>query len=161
MKIFANSRALETLFRAGNKPESETLLGPNGEPCEWTVEMLTGPIPDMGGKRLRHRKVFERPAANGNVRDGNVRGCNINCSNVHWGAFYVSLSSYNDGDYSDEKPVAYLVYNGGSITRRICDMIRTTNDPNVLIGKFFYKWRGRYRFLGYFTLTRIQPKAVA
>ena len=40
------------------------------------------------------------------------------------------------------------------VTRQIRDHLRTTPDPNAMIGKFHIVWRGKPRFVGYFELSR-------
>jgi hypothetical protein len=109
----------------------------------------------MSGKRLRHRKLF-RP---GQSPDDLIEGCNINCSDICWGSFIVMQDTRSAVNIGDDKPVtciSYDVMKNGRLTRRIRDYIRTTSDPNVMIGKFYVKWRGKYRFKGFFTLTRIK-----
>lgn len=110
--------------------------------------MLTGILPNMGGRWFHHRKQF--------VKMGDmILGCNLLFDNFHWGWFRV----WNDGRaaYEDSRPVLFIDYDvpeNNFLTSRIRDFVRTTSDPDVLIGRFNLSLKSRARFLGYFTLTR-------
>lgn len=132
---------LEEQFLSGKIPDPKTLLGPHGENAEWRVTMVTGPIPNMGGKWFRHRKLFV-------LMGENVVGCNILFSNYKWGRFKVV------GGLPRE-PVRGLLldYNvpENGLTRGIRDFVRCTDKENELLGEFYYKGKRR----AFFTLTRI------
>ena len=146
---------LAKIFAQGSCPMASRLLTLDKHLSEWRVDMLTGPIPNMVGWPFFHRKQFY-PA--GHLTSG-VAGCNMFFGDTRWGWF--SLDDSSTVDEIDKRGVLFINYDdvcNGSITRRkIIDRVRTTNDPNVLIGEFRY-------FLGirtfgpyYFSLTRIEP----
>lgn len=137
---FARWHKAHITFLQGKAPDPKSLLGPNGEKAEWRVDMLTGPIPNMGGKWFRHRKVFE-------LVGDEVRGCNILFSNFKWGRFVVKTHDVEGIDCCIDYNVPENTF-----TRGIEDFVRTTEDPNVLIGEFYFKGVRR----AYFTLTRIR-----
>jgi hypothetical protein len=137
---------LDAVFADGQSPTVASLFFSRnvewGDAAEWCVNMLTGPIPDMGGSPLHHRKRFTV------VPDGIV-GVNILRARYRWGRFVVSHVVSSQGG------CMMLDYDRRSnlLTRSVRDLLRTTSDPNVLIGKFCL---GRnLRFLAYFSLTRL------
>ena len=140
MPSFLNIKddSLETLFSMGTCPTVNRMVG-CGAGAEWQVSMLSGPIPNLGGRFFRHRKRFDW--GNG------VFGHNILFSRFAWG-FFKALWPWDNGynqmllDY--DQPT-------NTFTRRIHDVVRTTPNPDIMIGKFFW---GKC-FLGYFSLTRI------
>jgi hypothetical protein len=138
---------LERRFRLGHAPEPTRLLCPDGGPAEWRVDMLTGPIPNMGGWPLHHRKWFD-----------DLGGCNL-LRGYRWGQFEYHSAVYSRKVDGDGGLVLCLDYDVPEIqfkpTRRIVDYVRTTYDPDVMLGRFHVRWRGRLRFLGYFSLTRV------
>lgn len=153
MKIFSENERLKRLFLAGKAPEPVTLLGPDSLPAQWRVRMLTGLIPNMGGPQFRHRKLF--------VPGVTIGGCNVLFSDFRWGWFQLEKDTYSVEAGGDDEPVLLINYDvkkNNCVTGRIRDYVRATMNPNVLIGRFHYMWRGRPRFLGYFTLTRITVK---
>lgn len=151
---------LEATFRAGKAPGRESLLGPKGEPAEWCVTMLTGPVPRLP----RHRKFFESAPvpsiASGPASKMEIVGCNIIFKDLRWGYFKLEEAVYAAENGGDGKPVLLINYDveRNGITYRIRDHVRATHDPDVLIGRFHVMLRGRLCFLGYFTLTRIETK---
>jgi hypothetical protein len=146
-----SSSALEAVFRDGSCPRAVDLLGPGGCSSEWRVDMLTGPVPSMGGRLLRHRKRIRC------LPDGSVAGCNVFRSNWLWGWFSAV------DDLASSGPDRSLLLDYGHpvnlLSNRIRDRVRGTSDPNVLIGQFCVAWRGRPRLVGYFSLTRILTPA--
>lgn len=131
------------LFEDGFVPSYEDILK-NSLTQIWSVKMVTGPIPNMSYWPISHRKVFY-----GNPLSRAVNGWNL--TSYPWGFFGTwaaglgrSASRYLDYDRKENGP----------ILRRVADKIRTTDDPNVMVGKFFYLLFDKPRFLGYFTLTR-------
>jgi hypothetical protein len=143
-------KRLGRMFAEGGVPRQSDLLGHDGAPAEWRVTMLTGPIPNMGGRWLLHRKRF--------VADGGnkIFGCNILRQDLRWGHFKVGLAMGDDG-----KPATLIDYDvseNGRLMRRVCDLVRATPSPNVLIGRFHVVWFGRRRLLAYFILERLEAK---
>jgi hypothetical protein len=134
------SNKYHAMFAAGHAPMPTDMPG-----TKWQVAMLSGPIPNMGGRPLRHRKVFEPRMP--------PYGCNVQLKDWRWGRFFARLDLGSDG-----QPVLALNFGepkNGFLTQRICDHLRTTPDPNVMLGKFHIKWRGQLRFLSFFTLSRL------
>ena len=132
---------LEKLYSEGRAPTPAQILGPGMPTTEWRVNMLTGPIPDMGGWPLRHRKRFHRGY-----------GRNVLLRDTEWGRFDCFYGFHSSTD------CLMLDYGGsggnGRLTSRIRDFVRTTPDPDVLLGKFFFLWRGKLRGGWFFKLTR-------
>jgi len=138
---------LEALFKAGQPPNPETMLEKDGSDSEWEVTMLTGLFPNLGRRWIRHRKLF---AKGGDY----VVGCNVLFDDVQVGWFALDRDWYAaDVDDQPSLFINYHVTRNGNLTRIIRDYIRTTRDPNLMIGRFYC---GNH-FVGYFTLTRL-PK---
>ena len=134
---------LKALFIAGNAPQPETMLGPGGSISEWNVTMLTGILPNLGGRWTRHRKQFVKQT------NGGVIGCNILFNDVRFGWFALDRGK-SEIDNCEVLSIDYEVAENGSMTQLISDQIRTTSDPNMMIGRFYFKGR----FVGYFALNR-------
>ena len=145
-----SSIELAKIFAGGSCPKAASLLGPNGEKSEWRVDMLTGPIPNMGGWPFRHRKQFYQSRLT-------PTGCNTFFNDTRWGWFQL----YDCGafDSIDQHGVLLLDYdqpgNGVLTQGKIIDRLRTTDKPNVLLGEFSYNLAGRSMGPYYFSLTRI------
>lgn len=143
-------KKLEKIFLEGKVPAKASLLEPDGRLSEWRVDMLTGPIPNMGGKWFRHRKQIVGVGEE-------ILGCNILFANYRWGRFQI----LDDGRVAydgDKLPVLFLdyaIHGNGKVTSSIRDFVRTTKDVNVLIGRFNLNFWGRKWFLGYFSLRRL------
>ena len=137
------------VWRDGQVPSSDNLLGENGTPCEWRVDMLTGPIPNMGGWPLHHRKIFWRIDLS---ESGRTCGLNIFGKGWGWGSFYVVPAE-------DRALFGYDLPDNSVPLRKIRDEARTTSNPNILIGQFYYRlpvvgYWGPY----YFSLTRLPSR---
>lgn len=137
--------AYEQLFVSGKLVDPQQLLTSGTYPCEWRVRILTGLVPDMGGRLLRHRKRFYLSSVN-----NSVRGVNVVRDACYWGHHVVRPGWGRDG-----RPATVLDYGGQGntlFTRNLVDVVRTTDDPDLLIGKLYSgDWFG-----GYFTLARIR-----
>ena len=148
---------LAKIFAQGSCPIASRLLGPDRLLTDWRVDMLTGPIPNMGGWPFFHRKQFY-PASLSRNPSG-VTGCNVFFCNTRWGWFI--LDDSNAVDKIDQQGVLLVDYdqpeNGSLIRGKISDRIRTTTDPNVLLGEFYYALGGHSTGPFYFSLTRIVP----
>lgn len=154
----AENTSWKNLFCAGGLPPEASLLGP-GLASEWRVDVRTGLVPSMGGWPLRHRKRLA--AYRGRV---NLIGENVLRRDIRWGFFvtedlqlgcFVTESPAWGSALSeiDHRPSMLLNYDlpaNGWFVRQIRDHVRTTSDPNVLIGRMYF----RGHFLGYFTMTR-------
>jgi len=139
------SEVLEAMFEEGRMPVPSDFLNKDGSPAEWAVTMLSGPIPNMGGAPLHHRKRFEQATL--------LEGSNLMLRNWRWGHFFASSDLGCDG-----RPVMVLNYDvlaNSLVTRSIRDHLRVTAwSDDVMIGMFHVEWRKKLRFLGYFSLTR-------
>lgn len=156
---------LDMVFQMGECPDALSLLGPEGAPSEWRVDMLNGLLPNLAGWPFHHRKLFyylpTDAAADGCPR-GIVGGCNLMFGKRRWGHFL--LDDEHVFSDNDKKLVLFIDYDqseNGFATRDIRDYVRTTNNPDLLLGEF---WYGRSR--SHFTLTRlpdarIDPKIIA
>lgn len=135
---------LDAEFVHGKIPTSVDLFGSlDVHVAEWQVVMETGFLPNMGGRLLRHRKRFMR------TTDGSVVGCNFFRDDWDWGWFKLDAAC-------GSLFIDYGVPENGVLLRgRIEDFVRTTLDPNVLIGRFYLKLGGTFRFVGYFHLVRL------
>lgn len=133
------AEALEGIFAAGHAPTPEQFLGPGKPEAEWEVVMLTGPILSMHQWPLKHRKRFWKACT------GAVRGFNLIGRKHEFGYFDVLHYRGMRSTYLDYQ----LDVNG--LMHPVHDMVRTTLDPNRMIGKFFYG----ERFVGYFWLVRL------
>jgi hypothetical protein len=144
LKILSR-RELDVVFRQGSCPAAASLLGPGGRLAEWRVDMLTGPVPSMGGRVLRHRKQFwGRPG-------GSVVGCNVLFRDLRWGWF-----SLGDRDILGRGLIVdYDQPENGLLRDRVRDYVRQVGVPGVLLGRFYLMWRGYPRFVGYFSMTRL------
>jgi hypothetical protein len=144
---------LAKIFAMGKCPMASRLLGPQRELSQWRVDMLTGPIPNLGGAPFHHTKQFYWSEAN-----NRFTGCNLFFGGrVSWGAFTLDDSSYMD--VVDRQGVLFFDYNqprNSDLTRgKIADHVRTTDDFNVLIGEFYYFQGARIFGPYYFSLTRM------
>ena len=138
---------LSKIFNEGKSPLVASLLGPPHEiPCDWRVDMLTGPIPNLGGWPLHHRKRFQK-------RDnGWVEGFNLFFGNTRWGAFDVE---YHVTANRSELYFNYDKLENSSIVRGFLDYVHTTEDSNLLLGKFFYIKGSRALGPYFFSLARV------
>lgn len=134
--------AYEGLFAAGKVFHPTDLLAPDGGAREWRVRILTGLIPNMGGRILRHRKRFY-------LAGGKVRGVNVLCNALYWGYHDVLPGWGRDGRLA--MVLDYGVPCNSFLTNHITDVVRTTEDPTLLVGKLYCgDWFG-----GHFTLERL------
>jgi hypothetical protein len=147
-----SSIELAKIFAGGSCPKATSLLGPEGVLSEWRVDMLTGPIPTMGGWPFRHRKQFYPSLA----APAKVTGCNVVFNNLRWGWFHLDDNTAFDG--IDRRGVLFVDYDlpeNGCLAQKIIDRLRTIDKPNVLLGEFSYNMAGRSLGPYYFSLTRI------
>ena len=145
---------LAELFAKGHCPSASSLLGPTETPSEWRVDMLTGPFPNLGGWPFRHRKRFFTTGG------GLVNGCNIFFINWRWGHFFLN----DDALYIGEGDASLIIdyrreVNGELVREHLLDKVRTTDDPTLLIGEFYWRSKGGARLMAYFSLTRLPQPA--
>lgn len=156
------AETLDTEFVHGKVPTPDQLFGgPDVHLASWRVIMLTGFPPNMGGSPLFHRKEFQR------TTDGTIVGCNIFRADWRWGWFKLDLEAGKvNADVVDGPPangsmlIDYDVPENGWLLRgNIVDYVRTTLDPDVLIGRFYYRLWSDFRFGGFFHAVRLIPHA--
>ena len=132
------------IFARGEAPKPEDLLGDGNQPAEWDVIMLTGPLPNLNHKWIQHRKRFF-------LRRDRVCGANLVFNQTRFGWFDPRRTSWLPDlagpalllDYEEDSRNGFLM--GG-----VRDYIRSTSDPDLLLGRFYYN----SRFLSYFALVR-------
>lgn len=105
--------------------------------------MVTGPIPNMGRWPFNHGKTFAESLNN------RVEGYNFLLGPNYWGFFHLSDEEEGSMLIDYDEPA------NGRIISRIRDYVRKTSDPNLMVGKFYFRIGKTWRFLAYFTLTRI------
>jgi hypothetical protein len=146
-----SSIELAKIFAKGSIPKATMLLGPGNSLSEWRVDMLTGPVPNLGGL-FRHRKQFYLSSVS-----GKITGCNLFFKDTHWGWFVLDYDCAVDS--IDKRSVLFINYNvpeNGDLTRnKISDRVRTTDDGDHLIGEFYYELTSHVFGPYYFSLTRI------
>jgi hypothetical protein len=146
-------KQLDAEFVHGKIPMLDDLFGgPDVHVAEWQVVMLTGFLPNMGGPLLRHRKQFMR------TTDRSVVGCNLFRDDYRWGWF--KLDPAIGGLFFGSLLIDYDVPENGVLRGHIQDFVRTTLDPNVLIGRFYLKPWSTFRYVGFFKLIRLSPGKV-
>lgn len=141
-------RVLDDMFWNAPSPIPRDFLAESPRIVEWSVTMLTGPVPDMGGRFLRHRKSF-------NQSEIYVEGCNILRRGWRWGFF--RLVEKWDVHGRRMLVIDYDVEANGGLVRSFRDDIRATSDPDVMLGRFSLRIEpDRFHFLSYFALTMIK-----
>ena len=157
---------LAKIYAMGDAPDPLILLKEDQTDCEWRVDMLTGPIPNLGGKFFRHRKrfIYSCAVATEIDQEGNaicrysgpmmVYGHNTFFAKTRWGWFRV------DNPESDGISATVLNYGSmkcvnGCLISRIENTLRTTVSKDVLLGKSFYNLGKRELGPYFFSLTRL------
>jgi len=136
------------IFATGEAPKPESLLAEGNQPSEWDVIMLAGPLPNLNRKWICHRKRFY-------LRRDRVCGTNLVFGRTRFGWFDPRRTSWLPDlagsalllDYEEDP-------RNGIIMSRVRDYVRTTPDPDLLLGRFYY----RGRFISYFSLARRKGK---
>ncbi len=141
MKFPRNNKKLTEIFKNAEDVSINDFKG------EYWVEMLTGIIPNLKNV-FKHRKRFF-------TQDNTTAGYNMFFKNYIFGHF-----SIEEGTELDV-PVIILNYNqkqNSCIFRRIKDKVRCIEKDKVYLGRLTYNLFGKFRFVGYFTLTKINDK---
>lgn len=130
-----DSRQLSEIFQTAIMPNVFEFDG------EYFVDMLTI-LPTL--RQLHHRKLFYR-------ENNTVIGYNLLFSDLRWGYFFLEESAA-------EQTVAinYARRENSFVSRRIRDCVRCVEKKRLYVGKFHYCFMKQARFLGYFSLTRIE-----
>ena len=141
------NRELDEVFHNSYKPVNTTIVGVLGR-SEWSITMLTGIVPDFSGCRAHHRKQLWLGS------DRKVNGRNVFFKDLRWGHFTVGAASW-EGDGQSALLLDYSESGlNGFLTRRIRDVVRMTNNPNIMLGRFNYEVGSKQRFVGYFEMNR-------
>jgi hypothetical protein len=136
-----SSRDLREVFRNARTPEVTEFHG------EYLVRMLTA-MPSLHG--LKHRKSFR------NDQKGTV-GKNIVSRNFVWGNFFLEEGTMPGPEKLKVVVINYDAPGNTILTRRIRDLVRAVEGDRLYLGRFNMLINGKLRFLGYFSLTKIEP----
>ena len=128
-------KELQDVWDKAVTPKAEDLKG------EYRVKMLTGPFLFLNVPG--DTKYFCLCGAN--------HGFNILGKNKDWGFFFLE-------DAPGQIVINYNEKANGKTVRRIRDHIRYVPNCGYYIGKFNMVISGKLRFLGWFTLTKIQKE---
>lgn len=134
------NKNLEEIFKKARAPEIGEFRG------EYAVRMLTR-LPSL--HLLKHRKSFRRV-------EGGVTGQNILLRDCRWGEFFLE-----EGVMPGHEQLKVVVINYGTrgntvITRGIRDLVRAVEGERLYLGRLNLLIGNRLRFLGYFSLERIE-----
>lgn len=140
MKFPNNNYELTEIFKNARIPEVSELNG------EYFVDMLTM-LPSL--RKLSHRKVFY-------TKNDKVVGHNILFTNKIWGHFFLEEGICKEVDSSKVVVINYDKRENSFIFNRTKDFIRCVEDNTLYIGRFNYLFMGKFRFLGYFSLSKIK-----
>jgi len=111
----------------------------------YAVDMLTA-LPSL--KRFGHRKVFV-PAP------GMATGMNVLLKNLRWGRFFLEEAVMADQERLRVLVINYNTRGNSFLTRGIRDYVRAVEGTRLYLGRFNMIINGKPRFLGYFSLTKI------
>lgn len=131
---------LEEVFKKARIPEIMEFRG------EYAVRMLTR-LPSL--HLLKHRKTF-RSAERG------VAGQNILFRDCRWGSFFLEEGVMPGAEKLKVVVINYGTPGNSMLTRGIRDLVRAVDGDRLYLGRFNLLIRGRLRFLGYFSLERIE-----
>jgi len=138
MKLPQNNKKLDVIFQTATMPTLSEFRG------DYVVEMLTG-LPSL--RKFSHRKIF--------YTDGHrVVGHNMLFTKKCWGYFFLELGVCKKLNL----PVVIINYDkikNSFVTSRIRDYVRCVEKDKLYLGRFNYFFMGKSRFLGYFSLSRI------
>ncbi len=112
---------------------------------EYEVDMLTV-LPSL--RRFAHRKTFEKTG-------GAVTGRNVLFRSSCWGGFFLEESVIPGPEGLKAVVINYNIRGNTFLTRRIRDYVRSVDGTRVYLGRFTLMVNNKPRFLGYFSLTKI------
>jgi hypothetical protein len=139
MKLPSSNRELKAIFIQAEKPDISEFSG------EYIVDMLTV-FPSF--KKFSHRKVFY-------AENNRVSGFNILFSK-RWGQFYLAEGICEKVNSVNVVEINYNVAGNSFIIRKIRDHIRCVVNGALYLGRFNYLLKGKPRFLGYFSLSKMK-----
>ena len=139
MNLPKNDLRLTEIFKTARVPRAMEFHG------EYFVDMLTV-LPSL--KTFSHRKFFY-------TENNAVKGYNILLHKTIWGHFFLEHGTYED------ESAAVLVINYARkenhfFSYRMIDYVRCVEDDTLYLGRFNYILFGKPRFLGYFSLSKVQ-----
>lgn len=149
-----------SLFRVGSGLRATSLLHYGAWPSAWRVDVVSGPLPSMGGWPLRHEKRFENGSQFGG---GFVTGVNVFRGRLSWGRFRI-FEEYSEvaGSWGHSLIFCYDTKGAAWPVRRMVDYVRATDDFGLLVGAYGFEEKGLpghrsrlFHLLGYFTMTRL------
>ena len=113
---------------------------------EYFVDMLTG-LPTL--RKILHRKVFYH-------EKNRVLGYNVLLKNMIWGRFFLEEGICKEMDSIKVVVINYNRPENSFISNRIIDHVRCIEENALYLGRFNYLLRGKFFFLGYFSLLKIK-----
>ncbi len=138
MKFPKNTTALTEIFKNARTPGPTELEG------EYLVHMLTV-FPSF--RRFGHRKIFYQAR-------GRTEGYNV-LFGRRWGHFFLEEGVCEDMGSPDAVIINYNCDRNSVLTKRIRDYVRCVEEGQSYLGRFYCLLRGKLRFSGYFSLSRV------
>jgi len=141
MQFPKGSQALTGIFQKAQVPQLGDFNG------VYSVHMLTV-LPSL--RAFLHRKVFYQQA-------GTVVGHNMIFRNKKWGYFSLQADAGEDVDSGKALQIKYETdrRKNSFISSRMMDYVRCIEPGRLYLGRFYLFLFGRYRFCGYFSLSKI------
>lgn len=138
-----SNKELWEVFKNARTPEVGEFQG------EYLVRMLTV-MPSL--HRLKHRKLFLNDAKG-------TTGRNLLCRNFGWGNFFLEEGTMPEPEKLKVVVINYHAPGNTILTRGIRDMVRAVDGGKLYLGRFNVLICGKFRFLGYFSLTKTERAA--
>ncbi|MQY66518.1 MAG: hypothetical protein GH147_08590 [Clostridia bacterium] len=108
--------------------------------------MLTS-LPSL--RKFLHRKVFYH-------EKNRVLGYNVLLKNMIWGRFFLEEGICKEMDSIKAVVINYNKPENSFISNRIIDYVRCIKENTLYLGRFNYLLRGKFFFLGYFSLLKVK-----
>jgi len=143
MPLPKNNSQLKEIFKKAQTPQIDEFNG------AYEVDMLTI-LPSL--KKLSHRKIFY---AESNITAGH----NILLKNTVWGHFVVEEGIYKDSEDMKVIVINYGLKKNHPLFQGIRDQVKRIEKGNLYLGRFNYLFKGKLRFLGYFSMTKIHSSS--
>ena len=127
------------MFKSAKMPDLSEFNG------EYFVDMLTV-LPNL--RKFSHRKVFY-------TKDNRIFGHNILLTNRTWGHFFIEKGDCKALNSLEVIIINYSRPENSFITNKIRDHLRCIEQNKLYLGRFNYFLKGRFYFLGYFSLSKL------
>jgi len=138
MKFPNNNHELTEIFKNVRAPEISEFNG------EYFVDMLTV-LPSL--REFFHRKVFY-------AEDGGVVGYNVFFKDIVWGRFFVEEGICEEVNSLKVAVINYDRVENSFISNGIRDHVGCIEEGTLYLGRLNYLFKGKLRFLGYFSLSK-------